>query len=57
MSFLCSYHENVSDLIKYIFFLFFWFFLFFVFFFLSFVSLGPHLRHMEVPKLGVQVEL
>ena len=27
----------------------------FVFFFLSF--LGPHLQHMEVPRLGVQLEL
>ena len=27
------------------------------FFFLSFVFLGPHLLHMEVPRLGVQSEL
>ena len=25
--------------------------------FLSFVFLGPHLRHMEIPRLGVQSEL
>ena len=25
--------------------------------FFFFVSLGPHLRHMEVPRLGVQSEL
>ena len=25
----------------------------FYFIFLSFVFLGPHLRHMEVPRLGV----
>ena len=30
--------------------------LYFVFLFL-FVFLGPHLRHMEVPRLGVQWEL
>ena len=28
------------------------FFLFFVFFFVIFVFLGPHLRHMEVLRLG-----
>ena len=28
-----------------------------IFFFLSFVFLGPHLRHMEVPRLGVESEL
>ena len=27
------------------------------FFFWSFVLLGPHPRHMEVPRLGVQSEL
>ena len=32
-----------------------WFVLFFIF--LSFCSLGPHLRHMEVPRLGIQSEL
>jgi len=26
-------------------------------FFLSFVFLGPHSQHMEVPRLGVQLEL
>ena len=26
-------------------------------FFLSFIFLGPHLRHMEVPRLGVESEL
>ena len=33
--------------------------LFFFFFFclLSFVFLGPHLRHMGVPRLGVESEL
>uniref|UniRef100_A0A8D1MBY8 Cystathionine beta-synthase n=1 Tax=Sus scrofa TaxID=9823 RepID=A0A8D1MBY8_PIG len=35
-----------------------WFFFFFFFFFLVFfVILGPHPRHMEVPRLGVQSEL
>jgi len=29
----------------------------FFFFFLSFVFLGPHLGHIEVPRLGVQWEL
>ena len=29
----------------------------FSFFFLFFVFLGPHPRHMEVPKLGVKSEL
>ena len=33
------------------------FFVFVFFFFFFFVSLGPHLRHMEVPRLGVQSEL
>ena len=33
----------------------FWCVLFFFFFFFCF--LGPHLRHMEVPRLGVQLEL
>ena len=28
-----------------------------VFFFFSFFLLGPHLQHMEVPRLGVQLEL
>ena len=28
-----------------------------ILFFFSFVFLGPHLRHMEVPRLGVQFEL
>ena len=30
---------------------------FFLFFLLSFVFLGPHLQHVEVPRLGVQLEL
>ena len=29
----------------------------FLFLFLSFVFLGPHPRHMEVPRLGVELEL
>ena len=29
----------------------------FFFFFLSFVFLGPHPRHMEVPRQGVELEL
>ena len=29
----------------------------FIYFFLSFVFLGPHLRHMEVPRIGVESEL
>ena len=29
---------------------------FFFFFFFFFCSLGPHWRHMEVPRLGVQLE-
>ena len=29
----------------------------FIYLFLSFVFLGPHLRHMEVPRLGVESEL
>ena len=33
------------------------FFFFFFFFFLTFVFLGPHPRHMAVPRLGVQLEL
>ena len=33
------------------------FFLLLFFFFLSFIFLGLHLRHMEVPRLGVQSEL
>ena len=32
-------------------------FLFFFFFFWSLCLLGPHPRHMEVPKLGVESEL
>ena len=31
--------------------------LFYLFFFWSFVFLGPHLWHMEVPRLGVESEL
>ena len=34
----------------------FWFLVFFLVF-LFFVFLGPHLWHMEVPRLGVQSEL
>ena len=34
-----------------------WFLLFFIYLFLSFVFLGPHPRHIEVPRLGVQSEL
>ena len=34
-----------------------WFLHFFFFFFLSFVFLGPHPRHIEVPRLGVQLKL
>ena len=30
---------------------------FFGFFFFFLVCLGPHLKHMEVPKLGIQLEL
>ena len=30
---------------------------FFFFFFLSLVFLGPHLQHMEVPRLGVESQL
>ena len=30
---------------------------FFFFFFFFFVFLGPHPRHMEVPKVGVKSEL
>ena len=33
------------------------FYLFLFLFFLSFVFLGPHRRHMEVPRLGVKLEL
>ena len=33
------------------------FFLFFLFLFLFCIFLGPHLRHMEVPRLGVESEL
>ena len=33
------------------------FFLSFLFFFLFFCFLGPHPRHMEVPRLGVELEL
>ena len=29
----------------------------FFFFFFFLVFLGPHLQHMEVPRLGVEVEL
>ena len=36
-------HEGFSD--------------FFFFFFFFFVFLGPCLRHMEVPRLGVKLEL
>ena len=35
----------------------FYFLNFFVFFFFFFAFLGPHLRHMEVPRLGVESEL
>ena len=28
-----------------------------IFFFFSFVFLGPHMQHMEVPRLGVELEL
>ena len=31
--------------------------LLFYFYFLAFVFLGPHLRHMEVPRLGVELKL
>ena len=30
---------------------------FFFFFFGLFVFLGPHMRYMEVPRLGVKLEL
>ena len=33
------------------------FFGFFFFFFFFFVFLGPHLGHVEVPRLGVESEL
>ena len=33
------------------------FLFFFFFFFLSFVYLGPHLWHMDVPRLGIESEL
>jgi len=41
---------------------FFWYFYFILFYFILFyfiffVFLGPHLRHMEAPRLGVQLEL
>ena len=36
---------------------FLFFFLFFVFVFVFLLFLGPLLRHMEVPRLGVQSEL
>ena len=29
----------------------------FLFLFINFFILGPHLRHMEVPSLGVELEL
>jgi len=38
-------------------FLFFFSFSFFLFFFFFVFSLGPHPRHMEVPRLGVESEL
>ena len=31
--------------------------LYLTFFFLSFVFLGPHVQHMEVPRLGVKSEV
>ena len=34
-----------------------WTFFCFLFFFFSFVFLGPHSQHMEVPRLGVWLEL
>ena len=33
------------------------FFVFFLFVVVVMVVLGPHLRHMEVPRLGVESEL
>ena len=33
-----------------------WFPSFFFFFFFFFIFLGPHLRHMEFPRLGVELE-
>ena len=32
-------------------------FCFFFFFFFFLIFLGPHLRHMEVPRVGVESEL
>ena len=29
----------------------------FIYLFIYFVFLGPHLRHVEVPRLGVELEL
>ena len=37
--------------------LYFYFILFYFTYFLSFVLSGPHLPHMEIPRLGVQSEL
>ena len=34
-----------------------WFFLFFFCLFVCFCFLGPHLRHMEIPRLGVELKL
>ena len=32
-------------------------FIFILFYFILFLFLGPHVRHMEVPRLGVKLEL
>ena len=41
-------HKEFSSFLSFSFFFFFFFFL---------VFLGPHLQHMEVPMLGVKLEL
>ena len=66
--FPCFYYENLFYIMTFIFFpiitglqysvnfLLYSIILFFCFFFVVFV-LGPHLQHMEVPRLGVKSEL
>ena len=59
-SFIFAGRKKLWKGIVWFFFLFFFLFVFFFlhfFFFFFFWILGPHLRHMEVPRLGVELEL
>ena len=51
--FLSCFHSKTLSF-KFVFLVFSFFFFFFFSFFFLFFFLGPHLRHTEVPRLGVE---